>query len=280
MSQRFRRQGVALAVLLCSALIAAWSQAAAPDREKLLQAAATEITGGQLDAAIGRLEAAADGGEIHPDAAFSRGVAYLRRALSDRAKPGDYGQAAAGFREALLLRPTDGEAGLALEQTRLLVARRSANQGEQVLDTLGLGERVLLSIDPWLAFWLAVASSAVTTLGLVLRVFARGTAQSAGGLLAGVGGAVLTIAVPLAWLSERTASTLDLGIVIAERAPLLDESGRARKGLSPLREGTEVRVLESRGPLLRLSLGEERSFVVAHQVRRLRMPSAGDAARP
>jgi hypothetical protein len=151
MTPRFRMQGALLALLLCSGLTAASSRAQATDREQLLETAAAEIAAGQLDSAIGRLEAAADGGDVHPDAAFSRGVAYLRRALSDRAKPGDYGQAIAGFREALLLRPADGEASLAVEQTRLLVARRSANQGEQVLDTLGLRPAIDRSVAGILA---------------------------------------------------------------------------------------------------------------------------------
>jgi hypothetical protein len=266
------------AALCCAVLLAPQARAEEPDQAIALRTAAAEIAEGQLDVAIGRLEALADGGQVHPDAAFSRGVAYLRRALSDRGQPGDYGQAAAGFREALLLRPSDGEAALALEQTRLSVARRSANQGEQILDTLGLGERVLLAIDPWVSFWLAMVAGALTTLGLVLRRFGGGATHSAGSLMAGVAGVVLVVCVPLTWFAERTASTLDLAIVIAERAPLLDDSGRARKGLSPLREGTEVRVLESRGPLLRLSLGEGTSFIVAHQVRRLRMPTAPAAS--
>ena len=269
-------RALALAVSSCCLLLAASLWARAEADAGLLPTAATEIAQGQLDHAIARLEAAADAGHIHPDAAFSRGVAYLRRALSDRSRPGDYGQAAAGFRETLLLRPTDREATLALEQTRLAVARRSATQGEQVLDTLGLGERVLLALDPWLLFWLSVLCSFLATLGLVLRRFAKGLARSAGNVLAGVAGLALIVAAPLAWQAELTGRTLDLGVVIAERAPLLDESGRARKGLAPLREGTEVRVLESRGPLLRLSLGEGSSFIVAHQIRRLRIPGRTD----
>jgi len=259
-------------IVLSSLLVPAPARAAPTFDRAVLTSAAGEIEQGQLDDAIARLESAADRGNFHPDAAFSRGVAYLRRALSDRAKPGDYGQAAAGFREALLLRPRDGEAALALEQTRLAVARRSAKQGEQLLDTLGLGERVLLALSPWFLFWLSAVASALTVLGLVFRWWARGTSRGVGSLIAGISGVVLAVSAPLTWLAENTARTLDLGIVVAEHAPLLDESGRARKGVSPLREGTEVRVVESRGPLLRLSLGEGTSFVRAQQIRRLRLP--------
>jgi tetratricopeptide (TPR) repeat protein len=270
--------GSSIARVLCAAVLLPWllgtaSAHAAPAFDQgVLQAAASEVQQDKLDSAIARLESAADSGSIHPDAAFTRGVAYLRRALSERAKPGDYGQAVAGFREALLLRPQDGEAELALEQTRLAVARRSANLGEQVLDTLGLGERVLLSLNPWILFWLSVLSSALTTIGLVLYRVGRGPTKRVGSLMAGISGLLLAALAPLTWLAESTANSLDLGVVITEHAPLLDASGRARKGLSPLREGTEVRVVENRGPLLRLSLGEGSTFVRAQQVRRLRVP--------
>jgi len=264
--------GRAMSVVVLCLLSEATALGAPATEDALLGAAAAEIQKDQLDHAIARLEAAADGGDIHPDAAFSRGVAYLRRALSERGKPGDYGQAAAGFREALLLRPRDEEASLALEQTRLAVARKLATEGEQVQDTLGLGERVLLALDPWLLFWLAVAASGLTTIGLVLMRFGRGARRNAFGVASGIGGLVLLVSAPLAWLSEDILATLDLGVVIAQRAPLLDEAGRAKKGVAPLREGTEVRVRAVRGPLLSLSLGDGSTFVRADQVRRLRIP--------
>lgn len=260
---------------LTIALFSFWTFAAfgAPSTEDPeLAQAKVEISEGKLDQAIARLESAADTGEVHPDVAFSRGVAYLRRALSERAKPGDHGQATAGFRETLLLRPGDQEAALALEQTRLAVARKSATRGEQVQDTLGLGERALLWLDPWVLFWLSVGASALTTLGVVLVRVGSRSAKSAASLLAGICASLLLVSAPLTWLAATTAESLDLGIIIAERAPLLDEAGRARKGVAPLREATEVRILESRGPLLRLSFGEGTSFVRADQVRRLRLP--------
>lgn len=238
----------------------------------VLEAATNDIAQTKFDSAIARLESAADGGSVHPDAAFTRGVAYLRRALSERAQPGDHGQAAAAFRETLLLRPQDGEAELALEQTRLAVARRSANVEEQLLDTLGLGERVLLSLSPWLLFWLSALASSLATVGLAMFRLGRGSLRRVGGSIAGISALVLAVSAPLTWLSDSTATTLELGIVVAPHAPLLDESGRATKGVSPLREGTEVRIVEHRGPLLRLSLGEGSSFVRAEQIRRLRVP--------
>lgn len=270
----------AIALTFLALLLVAPPATAAPKSEDpLLVKAASDLEQGQIDLAIGGLEAAADSGEIHPDAAFSRGVAYLRRALSERGKAGDYGQAAAGFREALLLRPADGEAALALEQTRLAVARRSQAEGEQLQDTLGLGERLLLSLDPWFLFWLSVAASALATVGLLLFRFGAGSRRSAGSVLAGLSALVLVVAAPLSWLAEDTASSLELGIVIAERAPLLDDAGRAIKGVAPLREATEVRIVESRGPLLRLSLGEGSSFVRSQQIRRLRIPRQGPPTR-
>ena len=81
-----------------------------PSPEKVLQRVAQELENDQPSVAIRALERLADEGVAHPDVSFTRGLAYLRRGQSADRVAGDLGQAAAGFREALVLRPGDAEA--------------------------------------------------------------------------------------------------------------------------------------------------------------------------
>ena len=62
---------------------------------------------GEFGKAIDDLEHLADRGFVHPDASYDRGVAYVMRVRGGAERPGDLGRAAAGFEEALLLRPHD-----------------------------------------------------------------------------------------------------------------------------------------------------------------------------
>ena len=80
---------------------------------------------GAFDQAIDEFELLADRGFTHPDASFNRGVAYVARARSSEARTGDLGRAAAGFSEALTLRPGDAVAERALQRLRIQIREQS-----------------------------------------------------------------------------------------------------------------------------------------------------------
>src|SRR5262245_25063525 len=97
---------IALAVS-CSATSAARADA---DSQKTFSDAVTSLERGAYDDAIDLFESLADRGFVHPDASFDRAVAYVERARTPNARPGDLGRAVAALEETLLLRPGDPDA--------------------------------------------------------------------------------------------------------------------------------------------------------------------------
>lgn len=240
-----------LALLLAAPLAQAASTA------ESLALAAQAVEAGRYQAALDELEQLADTGVAHPDVAFTRGVAYLRRASSDKAEPGDLGQAAAAFRETLLLRPSDAQAGRGLEEARMVVARKATSE-ETTIEAVGLGQRLLLMLDAWIVLILACAGSLMCALGLAFFRLGRDTKRTGGAIAAAVGGTLTLLCLPLWLLVTRAQNSTDIAIVIAARAPLLDAEGRAKKGLAPLPEGTEIHIARARGNLVQLSTGVPR----------------------
>jgi hypothetical protein len=235
----------------------------------VLELSAGAIGRGQPGKAIEELERLADDGFVHPDVSFSRGVAYLRRAESADRRPGDLGQAAAAFREALLLSPKDGMAERGLEEARIAIAKRQTKADGDVIETVGIGRRFLLSLDPWVLLFIAALGSCATTVGLILRGLGRGAVRSGGTISAGLGAATVIASLPLAYLATRVADEMRVAVVISERAPLLDPQGRAQKGRSPLPEGTDVHVEEERGNLLKIGSAPDETWIRRNQVRLL-----------
>ena len=71
-------------------------------------------------------ELLADRGFSNADASYDRAVAYIHRAESHAARPGDLGRAAAALGETLLLDPDDKDAAFALDHVHEEIARRRA----------------------------------------------------------------------------------------------------------------------------------------------------------
>ncbi len=251
------------------------SEPARGDRPaEVLARAAQAVTNHDLGQAISQLEDLADAGVRHPDISFTRGVAYLRRAASRKAQAGDYGQAAAAFREALLLRPGDPEAKRGLEEARLEVAKRSTQGKTEVIETLGLGQRLLFSVSPWLLWALGAASSIVATFGILFFRFGKGTAKTGGAIAAGIGAILLLVCLPLSLAASHLRSTTRVAVVIKPRAPVLGPAGRAKKGVAPLPEGTEVRIARSRGHLVQLTSASGEHFLRRSHLRILEPPGS------
>ncbi len=224
----------------------------APFRARATEASAALIAG-EPERAVDALERLADEGVVHPDVSFNRGLAYLRRAESPQAKPGDLGQAAAGFAESLALSPDDTEAGWGLEEARLRVARRNAHaQGQAVIDTEPLGERLLALVSTRWAFAVAALGSLVLTFGLVVGRSQKSTLRLSASVSVLVGLLLLVPAVALAWAQHAQMLHGTPAIVVAERASLLDSSGRPLGKATALPECQSVQVREFRGRLARI----------------------------
>lgn len=230
----------------------------------VVETTAESLVAGRIDEALSLLEEAADRGLVHPDLSFNRGLAYTRRAESPLARPGDFGQAAAGFAEAASLRADDAEAERGLEEAQLAVARRDAQAASDdgaasVGAPLGLLERALLWMSPDILFGLAAFGSAVATVGLLLRRVASEGLRVAASVAWPVG---LLLCVPMVGLfaaREVLFAEARAAVVVVREAAWVDAAGRRRPGEDALSETTVVYVTPAQRGLVRhVELGEGR----------------------
>jgi len=279
------RRAVQLIFLLAFALlpIAAPSfarAASADDPASAAQAAkdfATaneDIKRGAYSEAIDTLELLADRGFVHPDASFNRAVAYVERARSSAAVPGDLGRAAAALSEVLELRPNDEAAEAGLARIRAEISRRHAREGvAPVMARPSLG-RAVTSLFPenvWAG--LAIAGSLLLAVGLALHRFVKQTsAQLTGSIGIGVGALLLVTGACLTAGARHFRLTSRPAVIVVEEARLLDENGKPlpqRAGASDsmtIPEGASVYVLERRTLLDRVQWGGVEGWVTPNQV--------------
>jgi hypothetical protein len=266
------------ALIWTTASVASAEEPGAP--EKAVHEALEALQRGAFDEAIDRLELLADQGFVHPDASFDRAVAYVRRARSQAARPGDLGRAAAAFSETLLLRPSDEAAQSALERVQSEIARKRAREGAQpvtVRPTLGRALVSVLPEDVWAIA--ALLGSLVMTLGLVVRRLGkRSSTQLGGATAAAIGFGVLTIGASLTAGSRHFRRVSDPAIVVVPEARLLDATGAPivpKNGVPEhvaVPEGASVEVRERRGELARIEWGPIQGFVPLGQLRVLSGP--------
>jgi hypothetical protein len=230
---------------------------------------------GAHDDAIDRLESLADSGFAHADASFNRALAYVARALSPGARPGDLGRAVAALEETLLLRPSDAEAERALERVRGEIARRRAREGAAPVVAKTTFGRAVVGLLPELA-WAALAAlgSLLLTSGLSARLFSAGDRRRfAANVVASVGGVTLLITGSLALGARHFRTTSRPAVVVVGDARLLDDGGRplVQKGGVPehvsVPEGTLLHVGERRGSLIEAHWGSTAAWVESAQVR-------------
>jgi hypothetical protein len=246
--------------------------------EQLFKAGVEAIQNGAIEAAIDDFELLADRGVRHPDISFNRAVAYVKRARSARAKPGDLGRAAAALSETLMLRPADKVADEAVELVRSEIGRKHARERDPALivrPSIARSVVSLLSEQAWA--WTAAAGSLLLTAALVARALLRRPAARLGAALTLAAGAAMMLVgcgMMLGARHFRLSSTP--AIVVVDEAPLLGKSGApiagARRAESTLPEGALVYVLETRGSLDRVAWGEADGWVLASQLRVLREP--------
>ncbi|MBN1610654.1 MAG: hypothetical protein JW940_28755 [Polyangiaceae bacterium] len=246
--------------------------------EQLFEAGVEAIRNGATEDAIDDFELLADRGVRHPDLSFNRAVAYVKRARSARAKPGDLGRAAAALSETLMLRPGDELADEALTLVRSEIARKHARVRDPafvVRPSIARSVVALLSETAW--SWTAVAGSLLLTAALIARtLLTRPAARLGAALTLCAGAAMMLIGCGMMLGARHFRMHSEPAIVVVDEAPLLGRTGApiagARKADATLPEGALVYVLETAGSLDRVQWGEADGWVLASQLRVLREP--------
>ena len=249
--------------------------AAPSESERDFAVASQALKRGAYTEAIDTLELLADRGFVHPDASFNRAVAYVERARSSAASPGDLGRAAAALSEVLLLRPSDEQAELGLSRIRAEISRRHAREGVAPVmarDSLGRAATSLFDENVWA--WLALAGSLLLTVGLALRRFVRHTSAGlAGAIGIGLGAVMLLTGAGLTAGARHFRLTSSAAVIVADEARLLDETGKPlpqKRGSADsvsVPEGASVYVLERRPTLYRVAWGSSEGWLNPGQVR-------------
>lgn len=246
----------------------------------LFKAGVAALKRGAYDEAVDDFELLSDRGFVRPNASFDRAVAYVARARSPHARPGDLGRAAAALSETVLLNPDDHQARHALTRVREEIARRRARQGEEpVSATPSLGRAVagLLSEDAWSIG--AALGSLLLTLGLATRRLAAHPQTRLGAAVSACIGAVLLLGCGTLDLAARHFRlTSKPAVVVVNEARILDSEGRAldaHQGTlehTAIPEGAGVHVLGRSGTLSHVEWGTERGWVESDQLRVLERP--------
>jgi len=261
---------------LCTAL----ALATPTDSERDFAAASQALKRGAYTEAIDTLELLADRGFVHPDASFNRAVAYVERARSSAASPGDLGRAAAALSEVLLLRPSDEQAEVGLTRIRAEISRRHAREGTAPVmarESLARATTSLFDENVWAS--IALAGSFLLTLGLALRRFVQRTSAAlAGAIGIGLGAVLLLAGAGLTAGARHFRLTSSPAVIVVDEARLLDESGKPlpqKRGSADsvtVPEGASVFVLERRPALYRVEWGSSEGWLTPGQVRILATP--------
>ena len=269
--RRFATGAPAAALILCALLAAPRPALAAPAEE--FSAAVASLEKGAFDEAIAQLELLADQGFVHPDASFNRAMAYIERARSPAAEPGDLGRAAAALHETLLLRADDDAAEIALERVQAEISRRRSQKGaKEVISrpTLGRAAAGLVPENLWAAG--ALLGSLSLSAGLLVRRLSRRAGATLGGAIAvGVGLFLLAACAAGTAAARHFRLSSRLAVVVVPEAHLLDAAGRplAPKGDAPksVPEGSAVYVTGELAGLAEIEWGATEGYVTRSQLR-------------
>lgn len=244
---------LALASFLALTSLTAPAALAAESPQEAIRKSAQDLKEGKVESTLASLEGLADAGIVHPDLSYNRGVAYLKRSAQANQSALDLGQAAAGFAEASHLRPEDPGAKRALREVQELIASKSAEQGTSSENlTLGLGEQLLLWLNPKYLALLGLLGSLATSLGIAFRRSSRESRRTAGNVLALLAGLLLVLCSGGAFLRSSLFDQCRLAVVISRSAPILEESSAPKRGTPALRQGTVVYLSRDSGALLPL----------------------------
>jgi hypothetical protein len=268
-AERHRQLRATLAACLAAALLCLSTRAAANDEAALFERGAAALEAGEFALAIDAFEALADRGFAHPDASYDRGLAYVMRVRAGADRPGDLGRAAGGFEEALLLRPGDGDAQLALDLVRAEVTRRRSRRAKDAVDVRPTLDRALVGVASEQTWGLlAVTASVLFAVGLVLRRRPAGPAHVTGSVLWPSAFVALLAFVPLAWGARHLRLSTRPGVIVVGEAYLAEEPGGAARG-DGIPEAALVETSERRGTLVRVRHGAVEGWIPSTSVRLL-----------
>lgn len=274
-----RLASIGLGVTLALTLSARSSSAGSltKDELSLYQQAVASLNKEAPTEAIQQFELLADRGVYHPDVSYDRAVAYLKRARSPQAKPGDLGRAACALSETLVFRPYDDEAQALLARVDHDLSRDRSRRGAPSLlarDRLSRAIVGLLSENTWAVSTLLM--SIVTTMGLWLRLATKTHRLKLTGAISLVLGFVLgTLTLAGLLLARDERRTTSRGVVVTQEAHLLDATGAAlpRKQLSAqdrlIPEGARVLVKGRTERLLLIEWGNLDAYVSPTEIQLL-----------
>jgi hypothetical protein len=267
-----------MVVVLSTAVLLSISPAlsATPDdNPTLFESAVRALQKGAHEEAIDTFELLSDRGFVHPDLSFNRAAAYLLRARSPQAQPGDLGRVAAGLSETLKLRPEDAEAGVALEKVRAEISRRRAREGAAPMLARPSLDRAVVDLLPENVWAMLAALGAFTlSIGLIIRLFVdRPGAKVAGSTSAAIGALLFLTFGSLAFGARHFRLTSRPAVVVVPEARLVSAQGKptttsmARGESDSIPEGAEVYVREQQGGLARIDWGTTKGWVRTSQLR-------------
>lgn len=272
------RPSIVCVLLTCCCVVGGGTNPAAAGDERGRQrfdVGTKALSRGGFNDAISHFEQLSDMGIRVPSASFNRGLAYLQRAESTKPRPGDLGQAVAGFRETMLLGGDDAEVASAVERVRHAIARDRSSRGlDPVVVRPSLGRAAMRVVPETVWAALAMLGSLMLVVGLVLRGAAAGstrglTAQIC--IYAGLGSALLFAL--LTFVSKQLRDGDREAVVVVTEARLLDEGGTALKSraldvdATAIPEGASVYAHEQRGRLVRVHWGSTEAWVLFEQLR-------------
>jgi hypothetical protein len=248
------------------------------DTTQSFEEAAQLVEQGTFSEALLRFERLSDRGFVHPDASFNRGLAYLQRADSAQVKPGDWGQAIAGFREAVVL-ADDEEAERLVDTVRQVISRQRAARGrDPVVVSPPLGRALSELVRPSTWAILALAASGLLSIALVVRRYATAATRLTANVTAATSLGLLGLFAGLFAVSDHYQRVWQEAVIVVEQATLRDAQGKPLltraldTNSADVPEGASVYVLSRAGRLVEVQWGSSKAWLRDGELRMLAAP--------
>lgn len=231
---------------------------------------------GSYSQAIDLLEHLSDSGRVGANLSFDRGLAYLKRAESGRARPTDMAQSAAAFQEAVYLAPDDDEASRALSRVQEALARRHTRRTASPVRARPRLLRALVQLvgeNGWAC--VGLFGSLLLAAGVGCSAFARrgGTLRTLAPTLLLGGAGLAALGAGLALAGQRLRARYTPALVVVDEAQMLGKNGRPRTGPhNRLPQGSVVYVAAQEGGLVDVEWGAQRAWLLASQIRQVARP--------